>query len=101
MRVVGAFLASLFLFLTVASLAIIPIIGAAFALLLFFPLFLLALLGVMSGVRNRSVDDERDLAMEGWEWRDGPRRREVTSSAALVDRPAQRGRAPSVREAGR
>jgi hypothetical protein len=44
--------------------------GAAFALLLFFPLFLLALLGVMAGLEDRTVQ-QHNPSMNGREWRDG------------------------------
>jgi hypothetical protein len=56
------------LFLTAASLVVVG--GAAFALLVFFPLFLLALVGVLAGLEDRSVR-QRSPSLNPWRWRDG------------------------------
>lgn len=63
-----AFLAVAALFLGVASLFVIG--GAVFALFLFFPLFALALLGVLAGLEARTVQ-QHDPLMDGRGWRDG------------------------------
>jgi hypothetical protein len=89
------FLRELLLLLMVASLALLR--GAAFALIPFFPPFLLARLGFFAGMEERTVRQHNPL-MDGREWRDGARRREVISGAALVDRPAP-GRSPIAAEA--
>ncbi len=68
MRTLSALVAVVCLFLTAASLMVVG--GAAFALLLFFPLFLLALLGVMAGLEDRTVQ-QHNPSMNGREWRDG------------------------------
>jgi hypothetical protein len=48
-----------------------PVIGAVvFALLLFLPLFLLALVGVLSTLENRTVR-QHETVMDGRRWRDG------------------------------
>ena len=52
------------LLLTVASR------GAAFALFLFFPLFLLGLLGVFTEAADRTVT-QRNPSMEARQWRNG------------------------------
>jgi hypothetical protein len=59
------YLAVATLFLGVAFLAVIG--GAAFALLLFFPLFQLALLGVLAAVPDRTVRQHNPtLDARGW-----------------------------------
>ena len=64
-----AFLAVAALFLSAVSLLVIG--GVVFALFLFFPLFLLALVGVLSGVEDRTVR-QHNPSMNPREWRDGP-----------------------------
>jgi hypothetical protein len=44
--------------------------GVVFALLLFFPLFLLALLGVFAGLEDRTVR-QHNPSMDGTKWRNG------------------------------
>lgn len=56
------------LFLTVASLLVIG--GALVALLLFFPLFLLAVIGVLSGLEDSTVR-QRNPSMDPTRWRNG------------------------------
>jgi Sec-independent protein secretion pathway component TatC len=68
MRTVMALVTDVFLFLTAASLLVVG--GAVFALFLFFPLFLLGLLGVMAGLEDRTVR-QHDPSMSRREWRDG------------------------------
>ena len=58
------------LFLTAASLVAAPAGGVVFAPFLF-GLFLLALVGVFSGVENRAVR-EHDPVLDGKRWRNGP-----------------------------
>lgn len=62
------FLAVLALFLAVASLMVVG--GVVFAALLFFPLFLLALVGVLAGLQDRSVR-QHDPVLDGRSWRTG------------------------------
>jgi hypothetical protein len=62
------FLAIPALLLTVASLMVIG--GAVFALLLFFPLFLLGLLRVFTEVEDRTVT-QRNPSMDAKRWRNG------------------------------
>ncbi len=62
------FVALTALFLTVASLLVIG--GAALALFLFFPLFLLALLGIVVRVGDRTVE-QRTPSMDPTGWRNG------------------------------
>jgi hypothetical protein len=56
------------LFLTLASLIVVG--GAIFALFLFFPLFLLALVGVLAGTADRTVR-RHDPSMDPTRWRAG------------------------------
>jgi hypothetical protein len=56
------------LFLAVASLLVIG--GVVFALFLFFPLFFLALVGVLAGVGDRTVQ-QRNPSMDATRWRAG------------------------------
>ena len=56
------------LFLTVASLIVVG--GAIFALFLFFPLFLLALVAVLAGTGDRTVR-RHDPSMNPTRWRTG------------------------------
>jgi hypothetical protein len=68
MRTLSALVAVVALLLSVASA---PVIGAViFSLLLFFPLFLLALVGVLSTLENRTVR-QHETVMDGRRWRDG------------------------------
>jgi hypothetical protein len=62
------FLAVTALFLTVASLPVPG--GAVFALFVFFPLFLLALLGVFAGLEDRTVK-QHNPSMDPTRWRNG------------------------------
>jgi Na+-transporting methylmalonyl-CoA/oxaloacetate decarboxylase gamma subunit len=62
------FLADGALFLTAASLLVLG--GAVLALVLFFPLFLLALVGVLAGLENRTVQ-QHDPPMDATSWRTG------------------------------
>jgi archaellum biogenesis protein FlaJ (TadC family) len=68
MRTLSALAANVFLFLTVASLMVLG--GAIFAVILFFPLVLLALVGVMAGLEDRKVR-QHDASPRPREWRDG------------------------------
>ena len=61
------FVAAAALLLTVATL---PIMGAVMFALLAFGLFLLALVGVLSGLEDRTVRP-RDVVLDGTRWRDG------------------------------
>jgi hypothetical protein len=56
------------LFLTVATIPMVG--GAAFALFLFGPLFLLALVGVLAGLENPTVR-QHEPALDPRRWRDG------------------------------
>ena len=57
------------LFRAAASLLVLG--GALFALFLFFPLFLLGLLGVFAGLEERTVR-QRNPSMDARRWRDQP-----------------------------
>jgi hypothetical protein len=61
------YLAAAALFLTVATL---PVLGGALFALFLFGLFLLALVGVLSGLEDRTVR-QHDPALEPTRWRDG------------------------------
>lgn len=69
MRTLSAFVAAVSLFLTVASLLVIG--GAVFALVVFFPLFLLALGGVFSSFEDRTVRQHDPPPMDPSRWRSG------------------------------
>ncbi len=56
------------LFLTAASLLVIG--GAILALFLFFPLFLLGLVGVLAGLEDQTVQ-QHNPSMDGTKWRNG------------------------------
>jgi hypothetical protein len=56
------------LFLTVGSLLVIG--GVVFALFLFFPLFLGALVGVLAGLEDHTVK-QHNPSMDGTRWRNG------------------------------
>jgi hypothetical protein len=62
------FLAVAALSLTVAALPVVG--GVVFALLLFFPLFALALVGVLAGLDDRTVR-QHNPSMDGRKWRHG------------------------------
>jgi hypothetical protein len=68
MRTLSSLVAVISLLLTAASLMVIG--GVVFALLLFFPLFLLALLGVFAGLEDRTVR-QHNPSMDGTKWRNG------------------------------
>ena len=68
MRTLSSLVAVISLLLTAASLMVIG--GVVFALLLFFPLFLLALLGVFAGLEDRTVR-QHNPTMDGTKWRNG------------------------------
>jgi hypothetical protein len=68
MRTLSSLIAVVALFLTVASLLIIG--GVIFALFLFFPLFVLALIGVLAGLEDRKVRQHIPSLSPG-AWRDG------------------------------
>jgi hypothetical protein len=67
MRTVSATVAVLALFLSLAFPLILG--GVIFALLLFFPLFLLAVAGLLDTVENRTVR-QHDPPMDPSGWRD-------------------------------
>ena len=69
MRPLSSLVAVGSLVLTVASLLVIGV-GALFALLLFFPLFVLALLVRLAGAENRAVP-QRNPSTNPTRWRDG------------------------------
>jgi hypothetical protein len=62
------FLAAAALFLTVASLLVVG--GVIFALFIFLPLFLLALVGIVAGTKDRTVQ-RHDPPMSPSSWRHG------------------------------
>jgi hypothetical protein len=66
MRTLSSFIAVVSLVLTVASLLVIG--GAVLALFLFFPLFLLALIGVLAGLEDREVR-QHNPSMDPGGWR--------------------------------
>jgi hypothetical protein len=68
MRMISSLVAVGSLFLAVAF---VPVVGAALIVLLLFGLFLLALVGVFSGLENREVR-QHDPVLDGRRWRDGP-----------------------------
>jgi biotin transporter BioY len=70
MQAFMTFVAVTSLLLAAASLLLIG--GAVFALVLFFPLFLLALLGVLSFVPDRTVK-QHNVVLDGTRWRTGSR----------------------------
>jgi len=67
MRTLSSLVAVVSLSLTVGSLIVVG--GALFALLLFFPLCVLALLGMFAGVENRTVE-QHNPSMNPTRWRD-------------------------------
>ena len=54
----------------VLALALAPVIGAALLVLILFGLFLLAMVGVFSGMEDRTVR-QRDVVLDGKRWREG------------------------------
>jgi hypothetical protein len=68
MRALSSLVAVISLLLVAASLLVLG--GAVIALLLFFPLFLLALVAVLSGLEERTVR-QYNPAMDPRRWRDG------------------------------
>ena len=69
MRPLSSLVAVGSLVLTVASFLVIGV-GSLFELLLFFPLFVLALLVRLAGVENRAVP-QRNPSTNPTRWRDG------------------------------
>ena len=67
MRMISSLIAVASLFLAVAF---VPVVGAALIVLLLFGVFLLALVGVFSGLDNRTVR-QHDPALDGRRWREG------------------------------
>jgi Flp pilus assembly protein TadB len=67
--VIMGLLAVASLLLAYASLLVIG--GVILALFLFFPLFLLGLVGVLAGLENRTVQ-QHNPAADGTKWRIGP-----------------------------
>jgi hypothetical protein len=68
MRTVSAAVAVLALFLSIASPLVLG--GVIFALFLFFPLFLLAVAGVLDTVEDRTVS-QHEPSMDPSGWRQG------------------------------
>jgi hypothetical protein len=52
------------------AIALVPVIGAALIVLLLFGAFLLALVGVFSGLDDRTVR-QHDAVLDGRRWREG------------------------------
>lgn len=52
------------------AVAFVPVIGATLIVLLLFGAFLLALVGVLSGVEDRTVR-QHDAVLDGKRWREG------------------------------
>jgi hypothetical protein len=67
MRMISSIVAIGSLFLAVAF---VPVIGAALIVLLLFGVFLLALVGVFSGLENRTVR-QHEPVLDGRRWREG------------------------------
>jgi hypothetical protein len=67
MRMISSLVAIGSLFLAVAF---VPVIGAALIVLLLFGVFLLALVGVFSGLENRTVR-QHEPVLDGRRWREG------------------------------
>ena len=68
MRTLSSRVAVVSLILTVAF---IPVVGGVIFSMVFFGLFLLALVGVVGGVEDRAVR-QHSPSMNPSEWRDGP-----------------------------
>lgn len=66
-RLISSLVAVGSLFLAVAF---VPVIGAALIVLLLFGVFLLALVGVFSGMDDRTVR-QHDPVLDGRRWREG------------------------------
>jgi hypothetical protein len=66
-RMISSLVAVGSLFLAVAF---VPVIGAALIVLLLFGVFLLALVGVFSGMDDRTVR-QHDPILDGTRWREG------------------------------
>ena len=67
MRMISSLVAVSSLFLAVA---LVPVVGAALLVLLLFGVFLLALVGVFSGMDDRTVR-QHDAVLDGRRWREG------------------------------
>lgn len=67
MRMISSLVAVSSLFLAVA---LVPVVGAALLVLLLFGVFLLALVGVFSGMDDRTVR-QHDAVLDGRTWREG------------------------------
>jgi len=70
MRVFNALTAVVSLLLAAASLVLVGV-GAMLSLFIFFPLFLLGLVGVLSEVDDRTVR-QHEVSMNPRAWREGP-----------------------------
>ena len=68
MRTLTSLVATVSLLLTVASLVVMG--GVVLALLLFFPLFVFALVGVLAGLEDHTVH-QHDPSLHPRRWRDG------------------------------
>jgi hypothetical protein len=66
-RMISSLVAIGSLFLAVAF---VPVVGAALIVLLLFGVFLLALVGVFSGLENRTVR-QHEPVLDGRRWREG------------------------------
>jgi hypothetical protein len=67
MRLISSLVAVASLFM---AIAFVPVIGAALIVLLLFGVFLLALVGVFSGLEDRTVR-QHDPVLDGRRWREG------------------------------
>ena len=83
------------LFLGVTSLLVLG--GAVFGLFLFFPLFVLALVGVLSGLENRTVQ-QHDPSMDATSWREGSHATVHTSTSRSPAVPRAGGAPPAPAE---
>jgi hypothetical protein len=92
MRTLSALLAVGSLLLTVAMFPIIG--GVLFALFLFFPAFLLGLVGVLATLEDHTVE-QHSPAMDATGWRTGSRPMSSEPRRASP-RPASVGRQPAV-----
>lgn len=87
MRALGAVVAVVFLVLTVASLPIVG--GVVFALFLFFPAFVLALVVLLATLDDRMVPHHAP-AMNPTGWREGHAGVDAPGQAERTPKPDQR-----------